>query len=86
MPISEGFRADIVVAREVILEVKSIAAILRLLTTHEITDAAAAWQPLGSSPRAGWYQLRWVIEQLFRVMKSQGLQLEDSNSPRRSGW
>jgi Transposase DDE domain len=44
----------------------------RLLTTHEITDAAAAWQIVG------WYQLRWVIEQLFRVMKSQGLQLEDS--------
>lgn len=50
----------------------------RLLTTHEIADATEAWQPLGSSPRAGWYQLRWVIEQLFRVMKSQGLQLEDS--------
>jgi len=44
----------------------------RLLTTHEIADAAAAWQIVG------WYQLRWVIEQLFRVMKSQGLQLEDS--------
>jgi len=44
----------------------------RLLTTHEITDAAGAWQIVG------WYQLRWVIEQLFRVMKSQGLQLEDS--------
>jgi GxxExxY protein len=28
MPIGEGFRADIVVAREVILEIKSIAAIL----------------------------------------------------------
>jgi hypothetical protein len=42
----------------------------RLLTTHEITDAAGAWQIVG------WYQLRWVIEQLFRVMKSQGLQLE----------
>ena len=44
----------------------------RLLTTHEITAAAGAWQIVG------WYQLRWVIEQLFRVMKSQGLQLEDS--------
>ena len=44
----------------------------RLLSTHEITDAAGAWQIVG------WYQLRWVIEQLFRVMKSQGLQLEDS--------
>jgi len=44
----------------------------RLLTTHEIADAAAAWRIVG------WYQLRWIIEQLFRVMKSQGLQLEDS--------
>jgi len=44
----------------------------RLLTTHAIADAAGAWQIVG------WYQLRWVIEQLFRVMKSQGLQLEDS--------
>ena len=44
----------------------------RLLTTHTIADAAAAWQIVG------WYQQRWVIEQLFRTMKSQGLQLEDS--------
>jgi hypothetical protein len=44
----------------------------RPLTTHAIADAAAAWQIVG------WYQLRWVIEQLFRVMKSQGLRLEDS--------
>jgi hypothetical protein len=42
----------------------------RLLTTHEIADAAAAWQIVG------WYQLRSIIEQLFRVMKSQGLRLE----------
>ncbi len=33
---------------------------------------AAAWQIVG------WYQRRWVIEQMHRVMKSQGLQLEDS--------
>jgi hypothetical protein len=44
----------------------------RLVTTHEITDTAKAWQVVG------WYQDRWVIEQMFRVMKSQGLQLEDS--------
>ena len=50
----------------------------RLLTTHAIADATGAWQTLGSSPRADWYRLRWVIEQLFRVLKSQGLQLEDS--------
>jgi hypothetical protein len=44
----------------------------RLVTTHEITDTAKAWQVVG------WYQAGWVIEQLFRVKKSQGLQLEDS--------
>jgi hypothetical protein len=44
----------------------------RLLTTHDVADATKAWQIVG------WYQSRWVIEQLFRVTKSQGLQLEDS--------
>ena len=44
----------------------------RLLTTHDIADAAEAWRIVD------WYQARWTIEQLFRVMKSQGLQLEDS--------
>ena len=44
----------------------------RLLTTHAIADAAGAWQIVG------WYQLRWIIEQMHRVLKSQGLQLEDS--------
>lgn len=44
----------------------------RLLTTHDVADAEKAWQIVG------WYQARWIIEQLFRVTKSQGLQLEDS--------
>ncbi len=44
----------------------------RLLATHTIADATAAWEVVG------WCQLRWVTEQLFRVMESQGLQLEGS--------
>ena len=44
----------------------------RLLTTHEVTTAADAWQIVD------WYKARWSIEQLFRILKTQGLQLEDS--------
>jgi hypothetical protein len=44
----------------------------RLLTTHAVASAAAAWQIVE------WYKMRWTIEQLFRVMKTQGLKLEDS--------
>jgi hypothetical protein len=44
----------------------------RLLTTHEVADAAKAWQIVD------WYKARWAIEQLFRLMKSQGLKIEDS--------
>jgi hypothetical protein len=44
----------------------------RLLTTHAVPDAAAAWQIIA------WYRARWIIEQLFRLLKKQGLCLEDS--------
>ena len=44
----------------------------RLLTTHEVADVTKAWEIVG------WYKARWTIEQLFRVSKSQGLGLEDS--------
>jgi hypothetical protein len=44
----------------------------RLLTTHAVPDAAAAWQIVA------WYRARWIIEQLFRLLKRQGLRLEDS--------
>lgn len=43
-----------------------------ILTTHEVTSPAQAWQIVA------WYKQRWVIEQLFRVMKTQGLKIEDS--------
>jgi len=44
----------------------------RLLTTHEVTDREMAWRVIG------WYRSRWMIEQLFRTLKRQGLRLEDS--------
>jgi hypothetical protein len=43
-----------------------------LLTTHAVDDAQAAWQIVAM------YKQRWVIEQFFRLLKSQGLGLEDS--------
>lgn len=43
-----------------------------LLTTHAVGDVAAAWRIVD------WYKKRWTIEQLFRILKTQGLQLEDS--------
>lgn len=44
----------------------------RLLTTHSVEHAQAAWQIVD------WYRQRWIIEQLFRVLKTQGFRIEDS--------
>lgn len=44
----------------------------RLMTTHEVNDIGAALRIVG------WYRLRWNIEQLFWVMKSQGFDIESS--------
>jgi hypothetical protein len=44
----------------------------RLLTTHAVDDPQSAWRIVG------WYRQRWIIEQFFRTLKQQGLQLEDS--------
>ncbi len=44
----------------------------RLATTHAVDDATMAWQIVD------WYRRRWSIEQLFRLMKTDGLRLEDS--------
>jgi hypothetical protein len=43
-----------------------------LLTTHDVQTVADAWRIIG------WYKRRWIIEQLFRTMKLQGLRIEDS--------
>jgi hypothetical protein len=42
----------------------------RLLTTHEVTTLAQAGQI------TGFYRQRWTIEQVFRVMKTKGFDIE----------
>ena len=44
----------------------------RLLTTHAVASAQDAWRIVE------YYKRRWLIEQFFRVLKTQGLRLEDS--------
>lgn len=44
----------------------------RLLTSHKMTNAEQAWRI------PDWYKRRWLSEQVFRVLKTQGLKLEDS--------
>jgi hypothetical protein len=49
-----------------------------LLTTHTVNAPDEPKQTLGSSPRAAWYQMRWTIEQVFRTMKTDGVNVETS--------
>ena len=44
----------------------------RLLTTHAVDTVAAALEIVG------WYRLRWLIEQLNRLLKTQGFNGEES--------
>jgi len=44
----------------------------RLLTTHHVANTEDAWRIVE------WYKRRWVIEQFFRVLKTHGFKLEDS--------
>jgi len=43
-----------------------------LFTSHPVTDTAQALQIIQ------WYRWRWVIEQVFRTLKSKGLNIEKS--------
>jgi hypothetical protein len=68
----ELLTVNLVEVREIDPQAGSEPILWRLLTTHAIEDAAKAWRIVA------WYRQRWVIEQFFRTLKQQGLQLEDS--------
>lgn len=62
------------------LEIKEINApegcepiLWRLLTTHDVSNVEKARQVIQ------WYSWRWFIEELFRTLKKQGLDLEGTN-------
>ena len=44
----------------------------RLLTTHPVTDSAFAMEVIE------WYRQRWNIEQIHRLLKNQGIRIEES--------
>lgn len=66
-----SLRLNLVEVREVAAEVKEPIH-WRLLTTHAVESVAQALQIVE------WYRWRWHIEQLFRTLKSQGLDIEAS--------
>jgi hypothetical protein len=50
----------------------------KLLTTHDIKNFDDAYQIVE------WYSQRWMIEQMHRLLKNQGFQLEESELE--NGW
>lgn len=76
--IKEGYPSSVEVyaieAREVTKNIpKGESPVLwRLLTTHKIVDCEMAKQCVE------WYAKRWYIEELFRVIKTQGFKIESS--------
>lgn len=68
----KAIEATLVEAREVEAPAGKAPLLWRLLTTHSVADAAQAEEIVQL------YRLRWRIEQTFRILKSDGLALEDS--------
>ena len=70
MPASVSLR--LVIAREIDPPPGEPPICWRLLTTHAVQNLAAAEQMID------FYRRRWLIEQVFRTLKTQGLDIEES--------
>jgi hypothetical protein len=68
----KSLRLAVVDVREINAEAGVEPLHWRLLTSHEVAGIEDAWRIVQ------WYKQRWIIEQFFRVLKTQGLKLEDS--------
>jgi hypothetical protein len=66
----ETVRLSVVEAVEIDAPADSPPAHWRLLTTHVVADVAAARRIVG------FYRQRWVIEELFRTIKTKGFDIE----------
>jgi hypothetical protein len=51
---------------------KKGGVIWRLYTTHKVEDKEQALQIIA------WYKMRWYIEQIFRLLKTDGIRIEES--------
>ena len=69
---SRSVKLYVVEAKEINCPVNEKPIHWRLYTTHLITSYEEAVQIIL------WYRMRWLIEQIFRTLKSQGLGLEDT--------
>lgn len=67
-----GVTVTVVDVREVAPPAGTEPVHWRLLTSHEVAT------PEQACAVVGWYQQRWHVEQIFRTLKTQGLDLEAS--------
>jgi hypothetical protein len=70
--LADSVELSVVDVAEVDVPAGAVALHWRLLTTHAVRSVAEAQQIVA------WYRLRWTIEQVFRTLKSAGLQVEQS--------